>query len=244
MTPRELSNFTSGLPDDPTNLPPNLERRSIQYYTVKRFLTWISGWAPDGTPPRPYLYSNAGIGLLGYLLMTATGKQWEEQLNVEILGQLGMESTALRLAGEKQRLAQGHHPNGSDAPSWPIFAWYPAGGLRSTARDMLSFGEANLGHTQVNGHSVSAEMIAAMKLAQKPMYTMPNPRNQQAMAWVVNSGEDPNTTHPEIVKDGGTVGFSTVILLNPFKDTSLFIGVNQSQSSPVPVGLEIGRHLP
>ena len=29
-------------------------------------------------------------------------------------------------------------------------AWYAAGGLRSTAHDMISFGEANLGHKEVN----------------------------------------------------------------------------------------------
>ena len=33
---------------------------------------------------------------------------------------------------------------------------------------MISFGEANLGHEEVNGEPVSAELIAAMQLAQKP----------------------------------------------------------------------------
>jgi len=39
LTPLELANFTSGMPDDPTNLPRGLERRSIESYTVKDFLT-------------------------------------------------------------------------------------------------------------------------------------------------------------------------------------------------------------
>ena len=34
---------------------------------------------------------------------------------------------------------------------------------------------------------VPAELIAAMQLAQKPIYTMPN-GNKQAMAWVNNMG--------------------------------------------------------
>ena len=42
LTPLELADFTSGMPDDPTNLPPGLEQRSIESYTVKDFLTWSS----------------------------------------------------------------------------------------------------------------------------------------------------------------------------------------------------------
>ena len=107
--------------------------------------------------------------------------------------------------------------NGNDAPPWPIYAWYAAGGLRSTAQDMLSFGEANLGHNEVNGKPVSAELTAAMQLAQKPIYTMPNGFNKQAMAWVVNTGDGNPNLHPVIVKDGGTVGFSTAIAINPLE---------------------------
>ncbi len=54
-----------------------------------------------------------------------------------------------------KRNAKGHMHYGNDAPPWPIYAWYAAGGLRSTAQDMLSFGEANLGHTAVIGKPVS-----------------------------------------------------------------------------------------
>src|SRR5580704_12980101 len=69
MTPLELADFTSGMPDDPTDLPHRLEQRSIEHYTTKDFLTWVSRWKPVSTPPAQYLYSNAGIGLLGYLIL-------------------------------------------------------------------------------------------------------------------------------------------------------------------------------
>jgi CubicO group peptidase (beta-lactamase class C family) len=93
------------------------------------------------------------------------------------------EDTTLRPTPEQQkRRAQGHNRAGQNAPRWPVCAWYAAGRLRWTAHDMISFGEANLGHNQVNGKPVSAELIAAMQLAQKPIYAMPN-GNKQAMAW-------------------------------------------------------------
>jgi CubicO group peptidase (beta-lactamase class C family) len=152
LTPLELADFTSGMPDDPTNLPRGLEQRSIEHYTVKDFLTWASNYEPTTRLPAPYRYSNAGIGLLSYLVATATGKTWEDQVNSEILQPLGMADTTLRPTPEQQkRLAQGHNRAGRDAQRWPVYAWYAAGGLRSTAQDMISFGEANLGHEEMNG---------------------------------------------------------------------------------------------
>jgi CubicO group peptidase (beta-lactamase class C family) len=245
VTPLELADFTSGMPDDPPNAPKRLQMRNIEHYAKEDFLKWVSHWSPDVPPPAPYLYSNAGVGLLGYLLETSGGRGWEDQLNTDILKPLGMPDTMLRLGPEqKRRLAQGHHANGTDAPSWPIVAWYAAGDLRSTARDMLSFGEANLGHTQVNGHPSPAELTAAMQLAQTPIYMLPNGRNKQAMSWVVNLGNEEAGARPVILKNGGTVGFGSVILVNPSKDLALFIVANQNRSKPADTGIRIARHLP
>src|SRR4029077_8479239 len=80
LTPLELADFTSGMPDDPTNLPPVLERRSIESYTIKDLLTCASNYEPKTQLPAPYKYSNAGIGLLSYLVATTTGKTWEDQV--------------------------------------------------------------------------------------------------------------------------------------------------------------------
>jgi CubicO group peptidase (beta-lactamase class C family) len=245
LTPLELADFTSGMPDDPTNLPRGLERRSIENYTVKDFLTWASNYEPRTKLPAPYKYSNAGIGLLSYLVATATGKTWEDQVNSEILEPLGMADTTLRPTPEQQkRLAQGNNRAGQDAPRWPVYAWYAAGGLRSTAHDMISFGEANLGHKEVNGKPVSAELIAAMQLAQKPIYTIRNGPNQQAMAWVNDMGGGNPNLHPVIVKNGGTSGFGTVIAINPTKDAAIFIGMNQVGADPAEKAVEILRRLP
>jgi CubicO group peptidase (beta-lactamase class C family) len=244
LTPLELADFTSGMPDDPTNLPHGLEQRGIEHYAVKDFLTWAANYEPRTQLPAPYKYSNAGIGLLSYLVATATGKSWEEQLSSEILQQLGMNDTTLRPTPEQQRrLAQGHNRAGQDAPRWPVYAWYAAGGLRSTAHDMISFGEANLGHNEVNAKPVSAELIAAMQLAQKPIYAIRN-GNKQAMAWVNNMGGGNPNLHPVIVKNGGTSGFGTVIAINPTKDAAIFIGMNQVGADPAAKAVEILRHLP
>jgi CubicO group peptidase (beta-lactamase class C family) len=240
LTPLELADFTSGMPDDPTNLPRGLEQRSIEHYTVRDFLTWASNYRPTTRLPAPYKYSNAGIGLLSYLLANATGQTWEEQLNSEILRPLGMNDTALRPTPEQQeRLAQGHNRRGQDAPRWPVYAWYAAGGLRSTAHDMISFGEAYLGHSEVNGRPVPGELTAAMQLAQKPVFTMPS-GNKQAMAWV----NDVRGGTPVILKNGGTAGFGSGIAFCPDKDAAIFIGMNQAGAQPINKAIEILRRLP
>ena len=108
---------------------------------------------------------------------------------------------------------------------------------------MLSFGEANLGHKEVNGKPIPDELIAAMQLAQKPIYIMPNGFDEQAMAWVNNMGHGDPNLHPVIVKNGGTAGFGTVIVINPSKDLALFIAVNQHRPNPSDRGIEIVRHI-
>jgi CubicO group peptidase (beta-lactamase class C family) len=155
-----------------------------------------------------------------------------------------MADTTLRPTPEQQkRLAQGHTRAGQDAPRWPVYAWYAAGGLRSTAHDMISFGEAYLGHSEVNGKQISAELVAAMQLAQKPVFTMPN-GNKQAMAWVNNMGGRYSNLPPVIMKNGGTSGFGSGIAICPTKDAAIFIGMNQVGAQPVAKAVEILRRLP
>jgi CubicO group peptidase (beta-lactamase class C family) len=165
-------------------------------------------------------------------------------VNSEIFQPLSLPDSTLRPTPDQQkRMAQGHNRAGQNAPRWPVFAWYAAGGLRSTAQDMISFGEACLGHTKVNGKPVSTELIAEMQLAQKQIYTISN-GNKQAMAWVNNMGGGNPNLHPVIVKNGGTSGFGTVIAINPTKDAAIFIGMNQVGAQPAMKAVEILRHLP
>ena len=244
VTPRELAVFTSGMPDDPPGLHRQLVSRCLENYTSNDFLKWVSRWQPDGPVPAPYQYSNAGTGLLGYLVAEAAHSSWESLLQQQIVGPLGMRDTAMRPTSDQmRRMAQGHRRDGGAAPPWPVYAWYPAGALRSTAVDMLNFGEANLFHTTVAGNAVAPELTAAMKLAQAPAYLLPNGEARQAMAWTVHTGSD-GTEAPEIVKNGGTVGFSTVILTNPSKDLAIFIAINKQGSNPAPLALHLGRQLP
>jgi len=63
LTPLELSDFTSGMPDDPTNLPRGLQQRSIEHYTVKDFPTWASNYEPRAPTIRSRKLGHLFVGL-------------------------------------------------------------------------------------------------------------------------------------------------------------------------------------
>jgi CubicO group peptidase (beta-lactamase class C family) len=245
VTLLELADFSSGMPDDPPDLPRRLEERSIEHYTTEDLFEFVQNWAPAEPLPAPYEYSNAGIGLLGYLVADALGAPWRDLLEARITGPLQMSDTMMEVDGARRgRLAQGHRPDGAPAPEWPVFAWYAAGVLRSTAEDMLSLGEAALGHATVDGEPVPPELLAALQLATRPIYQPEGRPFEQAMAWAVHPGDPQQGTHTIIVKDGGTDGFNSVIAINPSKDLAVFVAANQSRSGIPDAGIRIVREIP
>jgi CubicO group peptidase (beta-lactamase class C family) len=96
---QELADFSAGMPDLPPHLPRSLKRRTIRHYTTEDFFEFVQSWAPEGPLPAPYLYSNASIGLLGYLVADAMGSRWIELLRSQITGPQQMTDTVIRVPG-------------------------------------------------------------------------------------------------------------------------------------------------
>jgi CubicO group peptidase (beta-lactamase class C family) len=237
-----LATHTAGFPRDPTDIPNRLEKRNIENYTTSDFFHFIDNWQVQGQLPAAYRYSNTGFGLLGYLVAKAAGVDWENLLSENITKPLGMFDTVVRLRDDQQpRLAQGHRENGAAAPQWPVFAWYAAGVLRSTSQDMLRFGEANLGDPTVGGTTVPQQLAAAMKLAQQPRLPIDNGKLKQALGWSIRPQ---SPVHDRLIrKEGGTAGFSSVIVLCPAKDLAIFVVTNQGQAAASDVGTEIADRV-
>lgn len=228
VTLLELADFSSGMPELPPNVPTQLAARSIKNYTEADFFSFVQSWQPDSDLPAPYLYSNASVGLLGLLVANAQNKPWLQLLQAQITGPLGMKDTVLEPNDEQEkRLAPGHHPNGQIAPRWPIFAWYPAGGLRSTVRDMLLFADANLGHLTFDSTSVPQALTAAMKIAQQPRFSFRHGEMQSALSWNVTVPGGLAGPHSITFKDGGTAGFNSILALDPSDDLAIFLVANR-----------------
>ncbi len=247
ITMLQLSDFSSGMPELPSNVPRRLAERGIEHYTSEDFFNWVSHWeqSEDGACklPAAYIYSNASVGLLGYLVAERLGEPWENLIRQRITGPLRMTSTQMRVPpDQRDRLAQGYGGNGEPVIPWPIFAWYPAGALRSSAIDMLAFGEAALGHETADGGEAVPLLVHALKDAMTPIY-QPADNFKQGMAWAQNLGDPAEGARPVFFKAGGTDGFNSVIVINPWKDLAIFIAGNRANAGIPRLGVELSRHV-
>ncbi|MGU3545067.1 serine hydrolase domain-containing protein [Methylobacterium sp. A52T] len=250
ITPLQLADFTSGMPTLPGDLPRALAERSVRTYPPEAFLAWVSRWSPEGSEaggcalPAPYRYSNAGIGLLGYVLSERLGAPWESLVHERITGPLGMTSTAVTVKpADRARLAQGYGMEGQPVMPWPVFAWYAAGALRSTATDMLAFGEAALGHEAVNGAPVPPALTRALREAMTPLYQPEGQTFRQGMAWIEEIGDPDAGQRPVFLKVGGTDGFNSVVVVNPGKDLVVFVAGGQPKIGAERLGVALSRQI-
>lgn len=144
ITLLQLSTHTSGLPRLPGNMGPDPDHAADPYgdYDRKKMESFLSSVKLAGDPPYPASYSNYGVGLLGELLAQTYGKSWDTLVKEKITGPLKMKDTmVVPGADQKKRLAPPYQ--GKEAGhSWTFQAFAGAGALRSTAADLVIFGQA------------------------------------------------------------------------------------------------------
>jgi CubicO group peptidase (beta-lactamase class C family) len=141
----DLSTHSSGLPRMPDNFEPADPRNPYADYTFERMAEFLGRVKPARAPGAGYEYSNVGVGLLGWVLARKAGMSYEGLLAERITGPLAMKSTVVTLTPElKARLAPGHDAAGNPEGNWDLLAFAGAGGIRSTAADMMRFLRANL----------------------------------------------------------------------------------------------------
>jgi serine-type D-Ala-D-Ala carboxypeptidase/endopeptidase len=235
ITLEDLVTHTSGLPRMPTNFAPRDPSNPYADYGIEPLTRFLSGYTLTRDIGAQYEYSNFGGGLLGTLLARRAGVDYEALVEARITGPLGMKSTHVVLSPDmKSRLATGHNGKLDPVPNWdfppPTSALAGAGGLRSTAVDLLTFLEANLGVTK----SPLAAAMAAQLETRRPAGA---PRLEIAMGWHV-------VTRPggrEIVwHNGGTGGYRSFVGY----DRKAGLGVVVLSNTSTPVGVDdIGVHL-
>ncbi|MEM7144134.1 MAG: serine hydrolase domain-containing protein [Verrucomicrobiota bacterium] len=106
-------------------------------------------------------------------------------------------------------------------------AWAAAGAASSSIRDILSFLEACLGHTEVNGNPVPQNLTLGLQLAMSPFVPTPTGEFFSGFAWeYFPATTSPPFAPPLIAKSGGISGFSTQIYVVPELDLGLAVFVN------------------
>src|SRR3954451_7849113 len=227
----DLATHSSGLPRMPTNFAPKDPANPYADYSVENMYAFLGGYQLARDIGTAYEYSNFGAGLLGHALTLRTkATDYETLVAARVLKPLGMTSTAIALTPEmKSRLAAGYGPTLQPVSNWDVGALTAAGGLRSSANDMLTFLAANLGYVK----TPLAPAMAAMLNVKRPT---PIPDTTVGLAWHVT------TRHckPIVWHNGGTGGYRTFIGYDPAARVGVVVLSNAgTQAGPD----DIGRHL-
>lgn len=145
----QLSTHYSGLPRMPSNFRPESRDNPYANYGLRQMYSGLGNAYMQHEAGEAFAFSNFGVGLLGQILAHVAGEGYESLVASRLLKPLKLKDTGFSLSVEqKLRLASGHY-RGRPVSNWDMNALTPAGGLRSSARDMVRFLEVNLGFHDV-----------------------------------------------------------------------------------------------
>ena len=144
ITLAELSTHRSGLPGLPKGLLLSALTRDRRDPYARVDPAWLEAAIPRTRPKREpgqrFAYSNYAVGLLGYLLAQRAGTSYERLVRARICEPLGLRDTWVQTpVADRGRVATPHDRWGRETGHWHLAALAGAGGLRSTADDLLAF---------------------------------------------------------------------------------------------------------
>jgi D-alanyl-D-alanine-carboxypeptidase/D-alanyl-D-alanine-endopeptidase len=225
VTLADLATHTSGLP----RLPPSLRwyallspRDPYARYPPARLAHDARRSLRTASGASPYVYSNYGFGLLGYLLGRAAGAPYETLVTERICTPLGLPDTTFEVpAASRGRVAQGHS-RGRVVPVWHLGALAGAGGLYSTAADMAKFLQACLTPAASPlGGAIRATLASRREI----------PGGEIGLAWHrARHGDSGIIWH-----NGMTGGFSSMIAFDPVRRLGVAALANSAGPLPSPL---------
>lgn len=140
----DLATHSSGLPRMPDNFAPADSNNPYADYGEDRLYAFLKGHKLRRAPGT-HEYSNLGMGLLGVVLARRAGCTYERLLEDRITRPLGLADTRITLDDRlRRRLAPPYDASLEQVKNWDFRAIAGAGAVRSTARDLLKFAQANL----------------------------------------------------------------------------------------------------
>jgi CubicO group peptidase (beta-lactamase class C family) len=237
ITRADLATHTSGLPLFPPITGNPLE--ALSRYTASDLRSWLGDFTLTRDPGAQWEYSNVGYSLLGLALANKAGTTYEDLLDRRIIGPLKLKDTTLYPKGKAiRRLAAGHDPKLAPVPPLDLGIFAPAGALRSTVEDLLSFVSAVLPNSR-SPLEAPAQLLFSIR---RPA---PAIGGDQALGWEVST----STGHPFVAKDGVTAGQAASIVLDAPKQIGVVVLSNAlpvNMKAPPDGGVgaaDLARHL-
>lgn len=225
ITLRHLATHTSGLPRLPTGmlLTALLHPSKPDPYadcTAERLLRALAASRLGAVPGRRFRYSNFGAGLLGLALAHRAGVDYGTLVAREITTPLGLTGTALVV--DEARLAQGHDRRGRPTPAWHLADLAGAGGLRSTAADLVTFVSAHFD----DGEGGTAD---AVRVCLEVRHRI-NPFAWAHLGWMGRRLHPRQGGHLQIWHNGGTGGFCSFAGFDPERKVAVVVLSNTQRS--------------
>ncbi|MEM6328723.1 MAG: serine hydrolase [Planctomycetota bacterium] len=220
MTLAHLATHTSGLPRMPDNFAPADPTDPYADYTPELAYAFLQGHQLRRGPGESE-YSNYGAGLLGTLLARKAGISYEELLVERIAEPLGMTDTRVALSEEQRtRFAPGYRSDLTSESEWNFDALVGAGGIRSTAPDMLKLAAA--------AWDEASPVHAALQSAFAQRGDMPGP-GAIGLAWMI-AGDGATRWH-----NGMTGGYTAAMFIHPPTKTAAVVLCNTAAEAPTVV---------
>ena len=232
ITLESLVTQNSSLPRMPDNFNITVKDPENPYadYTVKDLYNFLDNYKLTRPIGSEYEYSNLGFGLLGHILAQKAGTTYEEVIKKEILNNLGMNDTAIKLSpNQMKRLAKAYNEKGNQVKNWDFDVLAGCGAIKSTLNDMVKYLKANISPPQsILGKAIQESHI--VKYEEKNF--------SQASGWIILNIADKDV----IFHNGGTGGF--ISFLGFFKGTETgVIILSNSAVSVDELGIKILERL-
>jgi D-alanyl-D-alanine-carboxypeptidase/D-alanyl-D-alanine-endopeptidase len=227
ITLEDLASHRSGLPVVPRGLllrALTVDRRDpYARWDAARLEAAVPRTRPRREPGRRFRYSNYGVGLLGYALAVRAGTTYDELVRSRICAPLGLADTPASLG---RRVAQGHDRRGRPVPHWHLAALAGAGGLRSTAADLLAF---------MRVHEPGARRPLAAAAAETRRPRMRLRRLDLCLGWMsIPPGGPPlapwRLRRRVFLHEGATGGFRSFAAFVPEAGVAAVVLANQARS--------------
>ncbi|MEO8199405.1 MAG: serine hydrolase [Gemmatimonadota bacterium] len=225
----DLATQSSGLPRLPGNMISDNPSNPYASYTDSMLYSFLGGYTLTRDIGSQYEYSNLGVGLLGNALARRKKTSYEDLIRERVLTPLGMTDTRITLtAGLTSRVAQGHDSEGGPVGLWDLPALAGAGGLRSTAHDMLLYLAANIRSRPEN------TLGMAMLTARDPRRQAGSPIMMIGLGWHIVTRHGLSI----VWHNGGTGGYRSFAGFDPVRKIGVVLLTNSSNDSD-----DIGFHL-
>ena len=230
ITLEDLATHRSGLPRLPKGLlwPALTRDRRDPYarFDESRLTAAIGATRPRREPGRKVAYSNYGMGLLGHVLALRARTTYERLVRTRICEPLELGDTWVDTPeSQRWRVAGGHTWLGQEAPPWHLASLAGAGGLRSTAADLLTF-------LRVHAPTSDTPLTAAAAETARPRGDWR--KLEIGLGWlIVPPGRRlpwRRTRYKLLLHEGGTGGFRSFAGVMPEIDASAVVLTNQARS--------------